>query len=49
MKRHNSQSVGRQVKRGHLRFTLSEYLRDKEGNPAIIKERKTSRGKWILN
>jgi hypothetical protein len=48
MKRFNSQSVARKVKRGHVKFELSEFIKDKDGKPLLVKKVRTKRGKWML-
>ena len=43
-----AQSIFRQVKRGHVRFKESQFVKNLDGTPKLIKERRTSRGKWVL-
>jgi hypothetical protein len=47
MKRHNSQSLDRKVKRGHIRFKEFETIKNADGTNKILMQRKTTRGKWI--
>lgn len=48
MKRFNSQSDNRKIKRGRLRFSLSQFIKNFDGSPKIIREIKTKRGKWVI-
>jgi hypothetical protein len=49
MKRNNSQSFGRKIKRGHVRTKLSDFAVNLDGTPKLIIERRTKRGRWVLN
>jgi len=47
MKRNNSQSESRKLKRGHLRFVISKFITNEDGTPKIFKQRKTNKGRWV--
>jgi hypothetical protein len=47
MKRVNSQSQSRAIKRGHLRFKLIENIFNEDGSKKRLRQRKTARGRWI--
>lgn len=49
MKRFNSQSLNRQVKRGHVRFIEHPFVKNEDGSSKIIKQVKTKRGFWTNN
>ena len=46
MKRFNSQSENRKVKRGRLRFKITKIVKE-DGSPLILTQRKTTRGYWV--
>ena len=46
MKRFNSQSENRKVKRKHLRFKITKIV-NKNGERLIVTQRKTTRGYWV--
>lgn len=46
MKRFNSQSQTRKVKRGHLRFVKSKVFFNKDGTAKIATQERTKRGFW---
>ena len=47
MKRFNSQSVARKVKRNLLRFIELPFIQNEDGTNKIIMQRRTSRWRWI--
>lgn len=47
MKRFNSQSVARKVKRNLLRFIEIPFIKNEDGTNKIIMQRRTSRGRWV--
>lgn len=48
MKRNNSQSLSRQIKRGHVRFIASDFVKNADGTPKMIKQRRLKNsGKFI--
>ena len=40
------QSLQRQIKRGHARLTESLFIKNEDGSPKIILEKRSKRGKW---
>lgn len=47
MKRFNSQSTGRKIKRKLLRFMELPFLKNEDGSNKVIMQKKTKRGKWV--
>lgn len=47
MKRFNSQSTARKVKRNLLRFIELPFIQNEDGTNKVIMQRKTTRGRWI--
>jgi hypothetical protein len=47
MKRTNTQSFDRKVKRGHVRINVSEFIKNPDGTPKVIIERRSTRGRWL--
>lgn len=47
MKRFNSQSTDRKIKRGHLRFMMLPFVKNSDGTNKVVMQRKTTRGKWL--
>ena len=43
------QSLQRQIKRGHARLSESPFVKNQDGTPKIILEKKTKRGRWVKN
>jgi hypothetical protein len=43
------QSLQRQIKRGLARFKTSEFVKNPDGTPKILIEKKSKRGRWYLN
>ena len=41
------QSLQRQIKRGHVRVKMSEFVKNEDGSAKLIVEKRTKRGKWI--
>ena len=40
------QSLQRQIKRGHARVSTSEFVKNQDGTPKVILEKRSKRGKW---
>lgn len=49
MKRFNSQSVARKVKRNLLRFMEIPFIKNEDGSNKVIMQRRTSSGRWVNN
>ena len=47
MKRFNSQSTARKVKRNLVRFMELPFIKMPDGSNKIIKQIRTSRGRWV--
>jgi hypothetical protein len=43
------QSLNRQIKRGHARLKESSFVKNEDGTPKIILEKKSKRGRWYKN
>jgi hypothetical protein len=43
------QSLQRQLKRGHARLKESSFVKNEDGTPKILLEKRTKRGRWYLN
>jgi len=41
------QSLQRQIKRGHAKVSLSDFIKNEDGSAKLIVEKRTKRGKWI--
>ena len=43
------QSLQRQIKRGHAKISFSEFIKNPDGTPKMIIEKKSKRGRWYKN
>ena len=40
------QSLQRQIKKGHARVKMSEFVKNEDGTPKVIIEKRSKRGIW---
>lgn len=43
------QSLNRQIKKGNAKLKQSSFVKNQDGTPKIILEKKSKRGRWYLN
>ena len=43
------QSLQRRIKKGHARLSESPFVKNEDGSPKIMIEKKTKRGRWVKN